>query len=65
MTGLISSAPHNSIYAVRSFELAYIPIDPLSGDEIGEDKVDSMFRVVDMLEAETAVVKVWTNLADG
>ena len=61
---MISSAPHNSIYAVRSSELAYIPIDPLSGDEIGEDKVDSVLRVVDVLEAETAVVKVWTNLAD-
>ncbi len=49
---------------IRSSELAYIPVDPLVGDDVDEEKAESIVRVVDLLEGEADVIKVWTNLAD-
>jgi transcriptional/translational regulatory protein YebC/TACO1 len=64
LTNILSSPPHDSAYRVRSAELAYIPTDPLAADDVDEEKAESILRVVDLLESEVDVVKVWTNLAN-
>lgn len=65
LTSLLSSPSHASAFSIRSSELAYIPTDPIPSDSVDEEKAESIMKVVDLLEAETDVVKVWTNLADG
>ena len=50
-------------YTVRSSELAYVPVEPLDGDGLSEERAEGIMRVVDGLEQETDVVKVWTNYA--
>ncbi|WVW85496.1 hypothetical protein I302_107534 [Kwoniella bestiolae CBS 10118] len=72
LTTLISSPPYTSHYAVQSSDLVYVPTDPLQileegvneGEGITEDTAESVFKIVDLLEEEGDVVKVWTNLAD-
>jgi transcriptional/translational regulatory protein YebC/TACO1 len=73
LTTHLTSPPHDAVYALRSSELAYIPIDPVSvlaegeageGDGVSEDKAEGVLRLVELLEDEPEVVKVWTNLAE-
>ncbi|WVF67552.1 hypothetical protein IAT40_002309 [Kwoniella sp. CBS 6097] len=74
LTSLLSSAPHTADYTLDSSELIFVPTDPVSiltegegpseGEGVSEDVAEGVFRVVDLLEEENDVVKVWTNLAD-
>ncbi|WVQ68378.1 uncharacterized protein L199_006585 [Kwoniella botswanensis] len=73
LTTLLSSPPHTEHYAVQTSDLVYVPTDPLQilegtsdgeAEGIDEDTAENIFRIVDLLEEENDVVKVWTNLAD-
>ena len=45
---------------VKSAELVYVPKTPL---EIEEDKMNSIARLIDILDEHDDVQKVWVNLA--
>ena len=71
LTSLLTSPPHNAAYALRTSELAFLPNDPLpvlaegeDGEGVSEDKAESILRLVETLEEEPEIVKVWTNLAE-
>ncbi|WWC90479.1 uncharacterized protein L201_005415 [Kwoniella dendrophila CBS 6074] len=74
LTNLLSAPPHSSIYSVESSDLVYVPTDPLQilgedgqsleGEGITEETAEGVFKIIDLLEEESDVVKVWTNLAD-
>ncbi|OCF32759.1 mitochondrial protein [Kwoniella heveanensis CBS 569] len=77
LTHLLSSAPHTADYSLDSSELIFLPTDPVpilsegqtqaeegAGEGVTEEVAEGVFRVVDLLEEENDVVKVWTNLAD-
>ncbi|WWC71455.1 uncharacterized protein I206_105411 [Kwoniella pini CBS 10737] len=73
LTNLFSNLPHSNNYSIQSSDLVYIPIDPLKileegeedkGEGINEETFESVMKIVDLLEEEGDVVKVWTNLED-
>jgi transcriptional/translational regulatory protein YebC/TACO1 len=69
LTNLLSNPPHSLEYTIQSSELGYIPQDPLlvgdSGAEtVSEERAEAIAKVVDLLEGEPEVVRVWTNLAE-
>lgn len=67
LTNLFNKPPHNADFSLISAELAYIPSDPLEVSEDGagipETKAESIMSLVEALEDDGDVVKVWTNLA--
>ncbi|RSH88843.1 hypothetical protein EHS25_003071 [Saitozyma podzolica] len=69
LTHILTSPPHSGSYILQSSELAFVPQDPLpiGVDEEGgvsEERAESVAKVVDLLEGEGEVVRVWTNLAE-
>ncbi|WWD19186.1 hypothetical protein CI109_103644 [Kwoniella shandongensis] len=71
LTSLLTSESHSEHYTLQSSELAYVANDPLAvlaegeeGEGVSEETVMGVLRIVDLLEEEGDVVKVWTNLAD-
>ncbi|GFZ50883.1 hypothetical protein JCM24511_08641 [Saitozyma sp. JCM 24511] len=69
LTRILTSPPHSGSYTLQSSELAFVPQDPLpiGMDEDGgvsEERAESVAKVVDLLEGEGEVVRVWTNLAE-
>lgn len=65
LTSLLTSAPHDAAYSLRSSELAYVATDPVVvGEEGGvdEDQAQNIGKTIDALEEEPDVVKVWTNM---
>lgn len=71
LTSLLTTSPNDAHYALQSSELAFIPIDPLQviaegeeGDGVPEDKALALAKAVDMIEEDSDVVKVYTNLAE-
>ncbi|KAK4687018.1 translational activator of cytochrome c oxidase 1, partial [Tremellales sp. Uapishka_1] len=69
LTSMLSAK--GELYAIQSSELAYLPLDPLAilaegddGDGINEERAESVIKIVELLEEEADVVRVWTNLAD-
>ncbi|ODN90800.1 mitochondrial protein [Cryptococcus wingfieldii CBS 7118] len=62
----------NPAYTIQSSELIFVPNEPLKvleegqegqeGEGVREEVVESVGRLVDVLEEETEVEKVWTNL---
>ncbi|ORY35749.1 transcriptional regulator-domain-containing protein [Naematelia encephala] len=63
MHTLLSSPPHSSRYTIQSSELAYIPQNPVDEDELSEKQNAGLSKVIDGLEADADVVRVWTNLS--
>ncbi|WVO14469.1 hypothetical protein L204_102104 [Cryptococcus depauperatus] len=68
LTQILSS---NSSYTLQSSDLIYVPNDPIKvldeeaeeGEEgLKEETVESAIRLIELLEEEGEVVKVWTNL---
>ncbi|WVR09496.1 hypothetical protein IAU60_006564 [Kwoniella sp. DSM 27419] len=71
LTTLLSNPPHSAHYTLQSSNLVFIPNDPVpvveseaGGGGVTEDVADNVDRIVELLEGETDVVKVWTNLAE-
>ncbi|WRT68525.1 uncharacterized protein IL334_005502 [Kwoniella shivajii] len=72
ITNLLSNPPYSSDYSIQSSDLVFVPTDPIAilgegeaqGEGINEEMAESIFRIVDLLEEEGDVVKVWTNLDD-
>lgn len=62
LTQLLSSPPHDAAYVINESELAYIAIDPVSTDDLIPERVEGVERIIEMLEDDTDVVKVWTNM---
>lgn len=61
----------SSLYDLQSSELVFVPNDPLSllgpgeeGEGVSEDQAEGILKLVDALEEESDVVKVWTNIAE-
>ncbi|TYJ55783.1 hypothetical protein B9479_003561 [Cryptococcus floricola] len=71
ITQLLQLQP-NPGYTIQSSELIFVPNEPLKvleegqegegGEGVREEVVESVGRLVDVLEEETEVEKVWTNL---
>ncbi|RXK42437.1 hypothetical protein M231_00427 [Tremella mesenterica] len=56
-------------YTIQSSELARLPLEPLieeivmTENEDGSEKIDGLERMINLLEEETDVVRVWSNLS--
>nr|XP_018261599.1 mitochondrial protein [Kwoniella dejecticola CBS 10117]OBR83757.1 mitochondrial protein [Kwoniella dejecticola CBS 10117] len=73
LTTLFSNPPHSANYSIQSSDLVFVPTDPLKiledgeegdGEGISEETAEGVMKIVDLLEEEGDVVKVWTNLED-
>lgn len=68
ITGAFSAPSIADDWLVQSSEMSYEPNTPLDivegeGEGISEEKAESVDKLVDMLEMEADVIRVWTNLA--
>lgn len=69
LSSITSTLQSNPAYSLQSSDLVFLPNDPLKvleqgedGEGITEETMESVMRLVDILEEENEVVKVWTNL---
>lgn len=71
LSSITSTLQSNPAYSLQSSDLVFLPNDPLKvleegqeGEGITEETMESVMRLVDILEEENEVVKVWTNLEE-
>ncbi|ADV23557.1 mitochondrial protein [Cryptococcus gattii E566] len=71
LSSITSTLQSNPAYSLQSSDLVFLPNDPLKvledgeeGEGITEETMESVMRLVDVLEEENEVVKVWTNLEE-
>ncbi|WVO21440.1 uncharacterized protein IAS62_002748 [Cryptococcus decagattii] len=71
LSSITSTLQSNPAYYLQSSDLVFLPNDPLKvleegeeGEGITEETMESVMRLVDVLEEENEVVKVWTNLEE-
>ncbi|KGB76367.1 mitochondrial protein [Cryptococcus deuterogattii 99/473] len=71
LSSITSTLQSNPAYSLQSSDLVFLPNDPLKvleegeeGEGITEETMESVMRLVDTLEEENEVVKVWTNLEE-
>ncbi|KAL0247277.1 hypothetical protein I308_104313 [Cryptococcus tetragattii IND107] len=71
LSSITSTLQSNPAYCLQSSDLVFLPNDPLKvleegeeGEGITEETMESVMRLVDVLEEENEVVKVWTNLEE-
>lgn len=69
LTSLLSEPPHDDKYHIQSSEINFIPSSPLpvlspgeEGEGISEEMAEAVDKVIEMLEVDGDVVKIWTNL---
>lgn len=66
---ILSDAAYSEKYSILSSELSFIPTTPLTvlgedeeGEGISEERAEAVEKVIDLLQLEGDVVKIWTNL---
>ncbi|BEJ17193.1 hypothetical protein CspHIS471_0605940 [Cutaneotrichosporon sp. HIS471] len=68
LTTHLTSSPHDTLYELQTSELAYLANDPVEvtedgeGASVSEAKVETVMKAVALLEEESDVVRVWTNI---
>ena len=67
LTSFLSSPPHTESFEVRSSDVVYLPLDPITidngGASVKETQAETLMKFPAALEADPDVVKVWTNFA--
>jgi transcriptional/translational regulatory protein YebC/TACO1 len=65
----LSEPPHNDKYHIQSSEISFIPTSPLQvlppgeeGEGVSEEMAEAIDKVIELLEVDGDVAKVWTNL---